>query len=86
MDHPLHPKLGEYWFEVANLPLTVTRGVGTQSGDPTLIKKLREKSMGTPELTGRVLTTMVLTHERTGKPHKRVAHSFPTQDPPVRYR
>lgn len=38
MDQALHPELYEYFFEVVNSLLTVTRAVGTVAGIATLIR------------------------------------------------
>ena len=76
MDHSLGPRLCEYLFEVANVLLTVPREVGTLAGSPIL---LRKKPKGAPQLTGRVVTTIILIHERTGKYHECLGHSFRTR-------
>ena len=67
MDHPLHSKFHECLFEVANALLTVPRAVGNLAGSPIL--QLWTKSKGA-QLTGRVLMTTILIHERPGKFHK----------------
>ena len=71
MKHSLHPKLCEYLFEVENVLLTVSRAVGNDPGmsDITTIRTCGKESKGDPQLTGRVFTTMILIHERTGKFH-----------------
>jgi len=73
--------------QLANALLTVPRAVGNLAGNTTLLQLENwKKSKGNPQLTGRVLTTMRLIHERTDEDHEWLAHSFPTQDLPKRYK
>jgi len=38
MDHPLHPRLCEYFFEVQNMLLTMPIAVGNLAGSPILLQ------------------------------------------------
>jgi len=44
VEHSLCPRLSEYVFEEGSLPLTIPGDVGSQTGNPTLIKRLQESS------------------------------------------
>ena len=53
MEHPLHPRLGQYVFEEENFPLTMLGVVGTEAGNPTLSKKIGREIKGSSSTHGK---------------------------------
>jgi hypothetical protein len=70
MEHPLHPRLGEYVFKEENSPLTMSGDVGTVTGSPSLIKKTPRDLNGSLQLTGRTIMRMILSNERASEHHQ----------------
>ena len=83
MEDSFQSRLDEPVFEEAKSPLTVSGVVGTDSVNSTSTKGTTgrlERSRGTHQLTGTVLTTTALANERTREHHQWRARSFPAQD------
>ena len=57
-------------FEQENLPLTLPGDVGTQSGNPTLLKRTTGELKRIHQLTGRMTPRRILINERTGEHHQ----------------
>jgi len=70
VEHSLHPRLGKDVFEESNSPLTMSGDVGTEAAIRRQLKNTTREVKGTRQLTGQVLTTTMLTSERTRVHHE----------------
>ena len=89
-EHSSYPRLGECFTasEETDLLLTLGGTVGSEDGNPKLIKRATtEEPKGSYQLTGGVERTTMLINEMTSKAYQTKSKLFiRLEDPPKRYR